>query len=311
MNEEDIQKQIDKTASDSQYGVYPVSYHTHNGTDSPVVEGLPTATTIAKSGSTALQGNVTLTGSGNTTLTQSGQNIDIGSTGLSTSFDYQVFTTPGSGTWTKPAGATANSMMYIQMWGGGGGGHGATGATSENSPQGGGGGEYIELFVPASFYGSTVGLIIGDGGAGGVGNSNGSAGENSSFGGATYLHARGGGPGVISPNQNGKGGGYFPATFNVTPYTGDALDQNSGGTSQGGYTYSGSSVRGGGGGGYGNSGGISIYGGNGGDTPSGNGNGGDGYARGGGGAGAKYLAGGGSYNGGKGGRGEIRVWTFL
>lgn len=40
-----------------------------------------TAFTLAKSGSTPLTGNVTLTGSGGTSLTQVGQNIDISSTG--------------------------------------------------------------------------------------------------------------------------------------------------------------------------------------------------------------------------------------
>lgn len=237
--------------------------------------------------------------------------------GLTTSFDYQVFTSIGSNTWTKPAGATANSIVYVQLWGGGGGG-GAANNVVTGGGGGGGGGEYIELKFRASDLNDTVPITIGDGGAGGTDVASvGGTGANSNFGGTNFLVARGGVGGKGSSNGDtggGSGGGYFPGS-GVTGAPGqDSRDGLSGGQGGQAGNNGGGSVKGGGGGAGGNgstTGGASIYGGDGGDGHAGNSDGSAGGTPGGGGGGATRIVGTTLQNGGKGGRGECRVWTYL
>lgn len=115
------------------------------------------------------------------------------------SADIQVFT-PGTSTWTKPAGAKAIEVILIG--GGGGGGSGRKGATSTIRCGGGSGGGagMSRFFMPASVLGATETVIAGAGGTGGaaqtVNSTNGSDGVDggtSSFGG--YMKATGGGHG--------------------------------------------------------------------------------------------------------------------
>lgn len=236
--------------------------------------------------------------------------------GLTTSFDLQVFTTPGSNNWTAPVGITANSPIYVQLWGGGAGAGGTTGALQTDSG-GGGGGEYIDCWFRYSDLGasSPINLIVGAGGLGGVGAADGSPGTTSHFGSGSFMIARGGNGGQTgntSPGKGGDGGGYFPG-IGGNP-AGNALDSFSGaGGGSAGGTTGGSAFRGGAGGAGGNgaSGGTSILGGAGGSSPSGNGNGTAGSAPAGGGGGARQNGTPTNRTGGAGARGECRVFTFF
>ena len=119
----------------------------------------------------------------------------------------QVYNTPGSATYTPPAG-TAFVIVEVQ----GGGGQPATlGDTVANQAAcsgGGGGGGYARARLTTGFDGAAV--VVGAGGSGG-----GATGGTSSFGTSTYrVQATGGSPGnaiiVASPNtgvaQGGDGG---------------------------------------------------------------------------------------------------------
>jgi hypothetical protein len=104
--------------------------------------------------------------------------------------DVQTFSTAGTTTWTKPAGA---KYVIGYMWGsGGGGGSGARNATTgiRSGGSGGAGGGLLKFTIEASLLSATESVVIGAGGVGGasvtVDNTNGnlaSLGGNTSFGG--------------------------------------------------------------------------------------------------------------------------------
>lgn len=82
--------------------------------------------------------------------------------------DVQVFTTPGTATWTKPAGKT---MALVKIWSGGNGGGSGSRLPSTQARSGGAGGTaggFIQMFVPLSTLASTVTVTVGSGGAGGA-----------------------------------------------------------------------------------------------------------------------------------------------
>lgn len=115
--------------------------------------------------------------------------------------DVQQFTTVGSSTWTKPAGAKV--VEAILIGGGGGGGSGRKGLTStaRSGGNGGGGGAYSVALFNATDLAATVTVTVGAGGTGGAaqttGTTNGNAGTRggaSSFG--AYLYAVGGNQGL-------------------------------------------------------------------------------------------------------------------
>lgn len=115
--------------------------------------------------------------------------------------DVQEFKTPGTSTWTKPAGA---KIVHIVMHGGGGGGgSGRRRGTSETSnAQGGGGGvsgARVELWLVASSLGATETVVVGAGGAGGAARTtNATSGADGTSGGASSFKswtAEGGGYG--------------------------------------------------------------------------------------------------------------------
>lgn len=147
--------------------------------------------------------------------------------GLSTGnpADVQVFTTPGTATWTKPSGATYVRVDVVA--GGGGGGSGRRGAAASIRAGGGGGGAggYTTAGFAASALGSTETVTVAAGGTGGTSkttdSTNGSAGANggtSSFG--VWIKATGGvggGGGTATGGASGSGATSWP---NVTGFNG-------------------------------------------------------------------------------------------
>lgn len=240
---------------------------------------------------------------------------------------YQAFT--ANGTWVKPSGYDADTMVMVELWGGGGaGGGGAWGSG------GGGGGAYNRRYFRIGDLPSTVSVTIGAGGVGTAGGL-GSNGGNSTFG--SLLSAFGGGGGGAGTINNGSinsgsGGGELAAgtqggVNTIAATIGGALGGGDGfGTSPtptsgraksifggGGGTAGGPAVvgissavyGGGGGGGWYNglaatAGGQSAHGGSGGAGGSN-----AGAAPGGGGGGGISGAAGGA-----GARGECRVWIM-
>jgi hypothetical protein len=87
-----------------------------------------------------------------------------GGGGGAASADIQEFTSTGSSTWTKPAGA---KFVYVLMFGGGGGGGSgrkrSSGglATAASGGAGGAAGGRTELWIPASLLGSTETVTAG------------------------------------------------------------------------------------------------------------------------------------------------------
>ena len=82
--------------------------------------------------------------------------------------DYQAYTTAGTFTWTKPAGA---KWVEVIMFGaGGGGGAGGRYATSSGRAGGGGGGAggFLRTTVPASTLNATESVTVAAGGLGGA-----------------------------------------------------------------------------------------------------------------------------------------------
>lgn len=114
--------------------------------------------------------------------------------------DVQVFSTPGSATWTRPA--YGSLVRVICIGGGGGGGSGRRGGTTNSyGGAGGGGGGYSEGTFARTALGSTESVTIGAGGGGGAATTtnttDGSPGANgnpSSFG--AWLKSGGGTGGV-------------------------------------------------------------------------------------------------------------------
>jgi hypothetical protein len=187
------------------------------------------------------------------------------------------YTTPGSGTYNKPANVIA---LLIRAIGPGGGG-GATGTYVGGG--GGGSGGYGESFItsPASSYPYTVGAS-GSGGVPGVNGGNGNNGGTTTIAG---ISAGGGigGRGGDSNAGGGEGGTTSGADINV---------KGSGGSG-------GSNTAGGAGGG-------SVLGGAGHGAGAGGNNGGSGAFGGGGGGGTGFA-----FTGGAGGAGYIEIWEFI
>jgi len=182
--------------------------------------------------------------------------------GAGNSVNIQEFSTVGTSTWTKPAGAKL--IHIILQAGGGGGGSGRVRASASFSTEtaggggGGGGGGRTEFFFPASLFANTENVEVGAGGSGAASQTSitsgnaGSTGGNSTFGTTVRARARGG--------VGGNGGSAGAATTGAlaggvtstgTP-SGTFVYSASGGT---GYNIGGSGGRGGYNGGGGGGGG--------------------------------------------------------
>ncbi|MFO0520891.1 MAG: hypothetical protein ACK515_10775, partial [bacterium] len=198
--------------------------------------------------------------------------------------DYQAFTSVGAGTWTKPAGATANDLVLIMAWGAGAGGGSLTG-----NGFGGGGGACSFLFTTAGRLSATESVSVGTGGTGAaLGVQSGNAGGNSTFG--SFVTALGGGPGQTGGSSSTQaaafGGGTGASSSAASTFS--LFGGGGGGAAAASNTAGSFSSSLGSGGGTGNNSGAGAVG---------------GVACGGGGSNSSNV-------GGAGGRGEIRVWTL-
>ena len=108
----------------------------------------------------------------------------------------QVFTTPGSGTYTPTAGMAS---CMVEIVGGGAGGGGLT--AQVGGAGGGGSGAYSRKLFLAATIGASQPLVVGAGGA------SASNGTSSTFGTGPLLTAGGGFAGVSGTNGSGGAGG--------------------------------------------------------------------------------------------------------
>ena len=174
-----------------------------------------------------------------------------------------AYTTPGTYSWTAPAGITSVSVVAV---GAGGGGVGLSDAAT--NAQGGGGGALAYANNISVTPGQTYQVIVGAGGPGGLNDSSGTAGGLSSF--STQVSAGGGGAGFRGGSSNNKGiviaGTGFPGGRGEgSPGWGTG----GGGGGAGGYSGAGGDGRSGsGGGGYGSSGDAGTGGSGGGGSPT-------------------------------------------
>lgn len=125
-----------------------------------------------------------------------GDGIKVDSQGkIYNSHNVQIFSTPGTYTWTCPAGVT--SVLATVIGAGGGGAGGAYLNNTTVCPNGGGGGNIIRDFSIPVTPGTDYAITVGAGGNGGAATKNGvpginfgNNGEASSFG--STLYASGG-----------------------------------------------------------------------------------------------------------------------
>ena len=142
----------------------------------------------------------------------------------------QSYTSPGTYSWTCPAGVT---YVHVVCVGGGGGGTGS----SSGGCGGGGGGLAWRNDIPVT-PGTSYTVVVGAGGAGGT-TTGSTAGGNSYFANTSTVVAYGGGAGAY--NGSATGGGYFPNGGNGGNSTQSSSTASSGGGGAGGYTGNGGS----------------------------------------------------------------------
>ena len=167
----------------------------------------------------------------------------------------QSYTSPGTFSWTCPAG-----VLYVHVVCVGGGG-GATGSSAAGCG-GGGGGLAWRNDIPVT-PGTSYTVVVGSGGIGGT-TTGATAGGASYFANTSTVVAYGGGQGIN--NGSSSGGGYFPTGGNGGGSTQSSGTASSGGGGAGGYSGAGGAGNstagtagaggGGGGGGTGISGGY-------------------------------------------------------
>ena len=132
--------------------------------------------------------------------------------------------TSGTTTWTCPADVTQIELLVVAGGGGGGG--------TQETPAGGGGGGGGVIYRPVLSVtpGNSYTVTVGAGGAGGVGRTVGSNGENSIFGNLTAVGGGGGGFYSGAAASGGSGGGAAWRGSTSTGAVGTADQGNSGGS---------------------------------------------------------------------------------
>ena len=142
-------------------------------------------------------------------LTYDGTDLKWATVGGAAVIDIQTFSTVGTTSWTKPAGA---KLVVGYMWGAGsGGGSGAQNATTGIRSGGGGGagGSFVKFTVDASVLSASESVVIGAGGPGGLSQTTPStAGIASTAGGVTSFANRF----RCSPATNAGGGALTAVT---------------------------------------------------------------------------------------------------
>ena len=130
-----------------------------------------------------------------------------------------VYSTPGTYSWTVPAGVTL--VKRIRLWGAGGGGGYGNGSTGAGG--GAGGGSYSEKLNLSVTPGATVTVVVGAAGLGAtVAGNAGANGGASSFGAAaTAGGGAGGAAGNSSVGSGGAGGTATGGMLNLSGYGGE------------------------------------------------------------------------------------------
>lgn len=160
-----------------------------------------------------------------------------------TTANIQTFITPGTATWSKPAGYNSGSTVLIECVGGGAGGRGGN---AGGSPQpGGGGGSYKQRILSLGVLGATETVTVGVGGATALLANTGSGGV-SSFG--TWMSAYGGTGVSISAFAGPSGGNFSTAAISTTTSINDTLGNEGSGGTTGAVARNGYYIGGGGGG---------------------------------------------------------------
>lgn len=216
-----------------------------------------------------------------------------------------TLSTPGTGTWTVPCGVTS---VTVEVWGAGGGGQGVTGNGNSGTGGGGSGGGYVKGAFAVS-AGNVLDYSIGSGGDGTPSANN--KGGNSWFINNTTLFSVGGnGAAAYANNTSGTGqnavitGNFNTGAAPVSTYGGKGGDSSVGNFSGGGGSSAGTTT---GNNASGQAGGAAPTNGYAGATGiTGNGVGQNGNV-GAGGSGAKKATGNGTFTGGKGGDGQIKI----
>lgn len=139
-----------------------------------------------------------------------------------------VYATPGSYTFTVPAGVT---QVDVEVWGAGGGGggsgDGSAGGIAGNYGGGGGAGGYARKLVTVT-PGTGITVTVGAGGAGSTGGPGGAPGGASSFGAhCSAAGGIGGAWGGATALTTGTGGAGTGGDINITGGTGGPSGPNS------------------------------------------------------------------------------------
>lgn len=188
--------------------IYAGSAHGNTTTD---VDGAPTDCTLLLTNTAGDHPQVIHGGS----FTAAGINLaDLADdvAGKAGTVQVDTYATPGSYTWTKPAGAKSVHAVVISGGGGGGSGRRGPAGVIRCGGGGGGGGGITEQIMAADGLGATETVTVGAGGAGGaattVDTTNGTAGtagSSSSFGAIAFAGGGGaGGPGTAGTGLGGS-----------------------------------------------------------------------------------------------------------